>query len=173
MRALIQKVTEAQVAVDGKVVSKIASGLLVLLGISETDTREDLEFLCRKVLNVRLFDNEKTGKPWNWSVMSANKEVLIVSQFTLYAKLKGNKPDFHQAMNGERSEPMYEDFLALARRTHAPDKIKAGVFGAMMHVSLTNDGPVTIQITTDDMVKKSSAKAARTKGHEENKNKVV
>mmetsp|Transcript_1071 Transcript_1071/g.1503 ORF Transcript_1071/g.1503 Transcript_1071/m.1503 type:complete len:219 (+) Transcript_1071:108-764(+) len=157
MKGLIQKVKSASVTVDGKIVSKINRGLLVLLGIQETDKIEDLEYVCRKALNCRLFD--KKGKPWGQSVMGAELEVLVVSQFTLYAKMKGNKPDFHLAMKSNRSEPMYDYFLELARKTYRPDRVFGGEFGAMMDIALVNDGPVTIEICSDGIEhRKSKAK---------------
>mmetsp|Transcript_28283 Transcript_28283/g.45499 ORF Transcript_28283/g.45499 Transcript_28283/m.45499 type:complete len:230 (+) Transcript_28283:78-767(+) len=148
MRGIVQRVASAQVSVDGKVVSKIGRGLMVLLGIKEGDTTLDMEYVCRKLLNMRLFDDD-SGKPWKRSVMDAGLEVLVVSQFTLYCKLKGNKPDFHAAMKSSKSKPMYEGFLDLASRTYQNDRIFGGKFGAMMMVSLVNDGPVTIEICSD------------------------
>ena len=140
-------------SVDGKIVSEIGKGLLVLLGIRNGDTTQDIEYTCRKLLNVRLFpqDGVSKPKPWAASVMEADGEVLVVSQFTLYAKLKGRKPDFHRSLKGELSEPMYESFVRLARETYRDDRIQTGVFGAMMDVSLVNDGPVTIEICSDDV----------------------
>mmetsp|Transcript_25283 Transcript_25283/g.35311 ORF Transcript_25283/g.35311 Transcript_25283/m.35311 type:complete len:226 (-) Transcript_25283:22-699(-) len=152
-----------KVSVDGKVVSKIGRGLMVLLGIKEGDTKLDMEYVCRKLLNMRLFDDD-TGKPWKRSVMSAGLEVLVVSQFTLYCKLKGNKPDFHAAMNSSKSEPMYEEFLDLAAGAYRKDRISGGKFGAMMMVSLVNDGPVTIEICSDSVNHVSSKNKDNRKG---------
>mmetsp|Transcript_18644 Transcript_18644/g.45747 ORF Transcript_18644/g.45747 Transcript_18644/m.45747 type:complete len:221 (-) Transcript_18644:49-711(-) len=158
MKGLIQRVTEAEVTVDGKTISKIGKGLCILLGIKTSDTQQDLEYVCRKVLNLRLF--EKNGQAWKSSVMDSGLEVLIVSQFTLYAKLKGNKPDFHEAMKSSLSEPMYEAFLKLAAKTYSKEKIKGGKFGAMMQVNIKNDGPVTVEVFSDD-VKHAVPKSAR------------
>ncbi len=166
MRLVVQRVRRASVSVDGKIVSEIGKGLLVLLGIRNGDTTQDIEYTCRKLLNVRLFpkDGESKPKPWAASVMEADGEVLVVSQFTLYAKLKGRKPDFHRSLKGELSEPMYESFVRLARETYRDDRIRTGVFGAMMDVSLVNDGPVTIEICSDDVNHQPPKKKTRRGG---------
>ncbi|WP_411027369.1 D-aminoacyl-tRNA deacylase, partial [Salmonella sp. s54925] len=108
MRAIIQRVKRASVTVDGEVVSCIKQGLCVLVGICNDDTRKDLEYIVNKVLKLRLF--EEDGKRWKKSVMDLDYEVLCVSQFTLMSVLKGNKPDFHKAMDGELSKHFYEEF---------------------------------------------------------------
>ncbi|KAG0612480.1 hypothetical protein M758_6G031200 [Ceratodon purpureus] len=132
--------------VDGKTVSEIGHGLLVLVGLLDSDTDVDSEFICRKILNMRLFQNEKTGKPWDQNVMQKNYEVLLVSQFTLYGVLKGNKPDFHVAMPPQLAKPFYESLVQRVRKAYKPDAVKDGVFGAMMKVHLVNDGPVTMNL---------------------------
>ncbi len=108
MKALIQRVKSASVTVDGEVVSSIGRGLCVLVGIHKDDTREQLDTLARKVLAVRAFDDPESGKRWNKSVLDLDLEVLLVSQFTLYHVMKGNKPDFHLAMGGEASKAFYQ-----------------------------------------------------------------
>ncbi|KAK6268682.1 hypothetical protein QUC31_012842 [Theobroma cacao] len=146
MRAVVQRVASASVEVDGRIVSEIGPGLLVLVGLHDSDTESDADYICRKVLNMRLFPNESTGKGWDQSVMQRNYGVLLVSQFTLYGFLKGNKPDFHVAMPPQKAKPFYESLLDKFRKAYQPDAIKDGVFGAVMKVSLVNDGPVTMQL---------------------------
>ncbi|XP_027105447.1 uncharacterized protein [Coffea arabica] len=146
MRAVVQRVASASVEVEGRIVSAIGPGLLVLVGLHESDADSDAEYICRKVLNMRLFPNEKTGKTWDQNVMQKNLEVLLVSQFTLYGILKGNKPDFHVAMPPEKARPFYESVVEKFRKAYTPDVIKDGIFGAMMKVNLVNDGPVTMQL---------------------------
>ncbi|KAF8097420.1 hypothetical protein N665_0289s0009 [Sinapis alba] len=146
MRAVIQRVSSSSVTVDGRIVSEIGPGLLVLIGIHESDTDADADYICRKVLNMRLFTNETTGRGWDQNVMQMNYGVLLVSQFTLYGFLKGNKPDFHVAMPPEKAKPFYASLVERFQRAYKPDAVKDGVFGAMMKVTLVNDGPVTMQI---------------------------
>jgi len=146
MRAVVQRVASASVEVEGRIVSAIGAGLLVLVGLHESDVDSDAEYICRKVLNMRLFPNEKTGKNWDQNVMQINYGVLLVSQFTLYGILKGNKPDFHVAMSPERAKPFYASLVDKFRLSYNPDAVKDGIFGAMMKVNLVNDGPVTMQL---------------------------
>lgn len=146
MRAVVQRVASASVEVEGRIVSAIGPGLLVLVGLHESDADSDAEYICRKLLNMRLFPNEKTGKTWDQNVMQKNLEVLLVSQFTLYGILKGNKPDFHVAMPPEKARLFYESVVEKFRKAYKPDVIKDGIFGAMMKVNLVNDGPVTMQL---------------------------
>uniref|UniRef100_A0A7N0UHV7 D-aminoacyl-tRNA deacylase n=1 Tax=Kalanchoe fedtschenkoi TaxID=63787 RepID=A0A7N0UHV7_KALFE len=146
MRAVVQRVASASVEVEGRVVSRIGPGLLVLVGLHESDTESDADYMCRKVLNMRLFTNEATSKPWDQNVMQKSYEVLLVSQFTLYGVLKGNKPDFHVAMAPQKARPFYESIVERFKKSYREDAVKDGVFGAMMQVSLVNDGPVTMQL---------------------------
>uniref|UniRef100_S4RP72 D-aminoacyl-tRNA deacylase n=1 Tax=Petromyzon marinus TaxID=7757 RepID=S4RP72_PETMA len=133
-------------AVAGEQVSSIGRGLCVLLGISRDDTEREIDFMVRKILGLRVFEGAE-GRPWSSSVAEARGEVLCVSQFTLQAVLKGNKPDFHLAMAGERAEPFYRLFLERLRSAYRPELVKGGwEFGALMRVHIENDGPVTIQI---------------------------
>ncbi|GAB4831344.1 hypothetical protein Ancab_005355 [Ancistrocladus abbreviatus] len=153
MRAVVQRVASASVEVEGRIISEIGPGLLVLIGIRDSDTDSDADYICRKVLNMRLFPNETTGKGWDQSVMQKNYGVLLVSQFTLYGILKGNKPDFHVAMPPEKAKPFYESLVDKFRRGYNPDQIKDGIFGAMMKVNLVNDGPVTMQLDSSQASK--------------------
>ncbi|KAK4770802.1 hypothetical protein SAY87_031334 [Trapa incisa] len=146
MRAVVQRVISASVEVEGRIVSEIGPGLLVLVGLHESDTDSDAEYICRKVLNMRLFPNESTGRGWDQNVMQMNYGVLLVSQFTLYGFLKGNKPDFHVAMPPQMAKPFYESLVERFRKAYSPDAVKDGIFGAKMKVNLVNDGPVTMQL---------------------------
>ncbi|KAK1269467.1 hypothetical protein QJS04_geneDACA008241 [Acorus gramineus] len=153
MRAVVQRVASASVEVEGRKVSEIGPGLLVLVGLHESDVESDAEYICRKVLNMRLFPNEKTGKAWDQSVVQRNYGVLLVSQFTLYGILKGNKPDFHVAMPPQRAKAFYDSLVDRFRRSYNADAIKDGIFGAMMKVNLVNDGPVTMQLDSSQPTK--------------------
>ncbi|KAI9198556.1 hypothetical protein LWI28_018141 [Acer negundo] len=156
MRAVVQRVTSASVEVDGSIVSEIGPGLLVLVGIHEADCESDSDYICRKVLNMRLFPNENTGKGWDLNVMQKKYGVLLVSQFTLYGIMKGNKPDFHVAMPPQKAKPFYESVVDKFRKSYNPDAIKDGVFGAMMKVNLVNDGPVTMQLDSSQTSKNTN-----------------
>jgi len=146
MRAVIQRVSLASVTVDEEVVAKIDKGLLILLGVEDADTQEDVEWLSRKISNLRIFDDEEGQM--NHSVTDIDGELLVVSQFTLHASTKkGNRPSFMQAAKPEVAEPMYDKFVKYLEITAARD-VQKGVFGAIMDVSLVNDGPVTISIDT-------------------------
>ncbi|XP_073484072.1 D-aminoacyl-tRNA deacylase 1 isoform X3 [Aquarana catesbeiana] len=145
MRAIIQRVTQASVTVGEEQVSSIGRGICVLLGISVEDTQKDIDYMVRKILNLRIFADD-SGKHWSKSVMDKQYEVLCVSQFTLQCVLKGNKPDYHMAMPSENAEPFYKDFLEQMRKAYKPELIKDGKFGAYMQVNIQNDGPVTIQL---------------------------
>uniref|UniRef100_A0A1A7WCT0 D-aminoacyl-tRNA deacylase n=1 Tax=Iconisemion striatum TaxID=60296 RepID=A0A1A7WCT0_9TELE len=147
MRAVVQRVTAASVTVGGEQVSSIGRGLCVLLGISGDDTQKDAEYIVRKILNLRLFEDEN-GRAWSKSVMEREFEVLCVSQFTLQCILKGNKPDFHSAMPAELAQPFYCSILENMKSSYKPEMIKDGVFGAYMQLHIQNDGPVTIELTS-------------------------
>ena len=141
MRVVIQRVTHASVTIDGHCKSSIGKGMLVLVGIEEADGQEDIEWLCKKLLNLRIFDDEMGVM--NLSVMDVGGEILVVSQFTLHASTKkGNRPSYIRA---ETAIPLYEQFCdTLSRGLGKP--IGTGTFGADMKVELLNDGPVTICI---------------------------
>ncbi|NXK95593.1 DTD1 deacylase, partial [Formicarius rufipectus] len=132
-------------SVGGEQISSIGRGLCVLLGISLEDTQRELEHMVRKILNLRVFEDE-SGKQWSKSVMDKQYEVLCVSQFTLQCILKGNKPDYHMAMPTEQAECFYNNFLEQLRRAYKPELVKDGKFGAYMQVHIQNDGPVTIEL---------------------------
>ena len=144
MRVLIQRVKRASVTVDGDLISQIAQGLLVLVGICDEDNHEDIEWLTKKISNIRLFDDE--NGVMNLSLMDIDGELLAVSQFTLMASTKkGNLPSYIKAAKPDISIPLYESFCnEMEIALNKP--IKRGVFGADMKVDLLNDGPVTIFI---------------------------
>ena len=141
MKAVIQRVSEASVKVDGKTAGEIAKGLMLLIGIQEDDWKEDADWLVQKILNLRIFGDEE-GK-LNLSLMDINGEILCISQFTLIADYKkGNRPSFIKAARPELAIPLYEHFKNEISRSGL--KTESGIFGANMKVSLINDGPVTI-----------------------------
>nr|WP_319998442.1 D-aminoacyl-tRNA deacylase [uncultured Draconibacterium sp.] len=144
MRVVIQKVKEASVTVEGKKISAIKSGLLILVGIENEDTQEDIDYLVKKSTQLRIFDDE--NGVMNRSVMDVDGDIIVVSQFTLQANTKkGNRPSYIRAAKPDISIPMYENFVA-AMETALGKKVGTGKFGAMMDVALINDGPVTIII---------------------------
>ncbi len=144
MRIVIQKVSKASVAVKDKLISSIKNGLLVLVGIEDADTNEDIEWLVKKMLQLRIFDDE--NGVMNLSVQDINGDVLIVSQFTLHANTKkGNRPSYIRASRPEFAVPMYEKFIEKTEKVLGK-KVGTGIFGAIMDVSLVNEGPVTIII---------------------------
>lgn len=146
MRAVVQRVSEASVTVEGKVISSIRTGLLVLLGIEEADTEEDIEWLSNKIANLRIF-NDDNGV-MNRSLLEVNGEAIVVSQFTLHASTKkGNRPSYIRAAKPDVAIPLYEKFMTVFENKLGK-KVGTGVFGADMKVSLLNDGPVTIIIDT-------------------------
>ena len=146
MRLLIQRVKEAQVVIGGRIHSQISQGLLLLLGIEESDSQEDIDFLVKKTTQIRLF-NDDNGV-MNLSVKEVGGEVLIVSQFTLHASTKkGNRPSYIKAARPEVAIPIYEAFIKQVESLLGK-RVPTGQFGAMMQVSLCNNGPVTILIDT-------------------------
>ena len=146
MRAVIQRVTEATVTINNTGKSSINRGLLVLLGIEEADTHEDIEWLSGKISRLRIFD-DKDGI-MNLSVNDINGEVMVISQFTLHASTKkGNRPSYIKAAKPEIAIPIYNDFIKKLEQD-INRKVKVGEFGAFMQVTLINDGPVTIIMNT-------------------------
>ncbi len=144
MRVVVQRVFEASVVVSGKAVASISKGLLVLLGITHTDTEEDIDWLVKKISQLRIF--EDASGQMNASLQDVQGELILVSQFTLFAGTKkGNRPSYIKAAKPEVAEPLYEAF-GEAMEMSLGKKIGRGVFGADMKVSLINDGPVTIII---------------------------
>ena len=146
MRVVIQKVTQASVSIENQIVGSIDKGLLVLVGIEDGDTNEDIAWLSSKIVNLRVFDDD--NEVMNLSVKEVEGEVLIVSQFTLHASTKkGNRPSYIKAARPEVAIPIYEAFIKQVE-TLLGKRVSTGQFGAMMQVSLCNDGPVTILIDT-------------------------
>lgn len=146
MRAVVQRVSKASVTIEGQEASSIGTGLLVLLGIEEADTQEDVIWLSKKISQLRIFNDDKGIM--NLSVQDIDGETIVVSQFTLHAKTKkGNRPSYIKAARPETAIPLYEQFVkAMESQLGKPGG--SGEFGAMMQVSLVNDGPVTIIIDT-------------------------
>ena len=141
MRIVLQRVAHASVTVDEKVIGKIQRGFLLLVGVTHDDVIEDMEYLVRKIVQMRIFEDEE-GK-LNRSIQDIGGEILSVSQFTLYAETKkGNRPSFSKAAPGDVALEMFEQFNGLLRDTGIP--VETGQFGADMKVELLNDGPVTI-----------------------------
>lgn len=144
MRVVVQRVSEASVSIEGQIYSQIQQGMLILLGIENKDSHEDIDWLCKKIANLRIFSDE--NGQMNKSVLDIKGQVLVVSQFTLHAKTKkGNRPSFIEAARPEIAIPLYETFVK--RLTlDIQSQVMTGQFGADMQVSLCNDGPVTILI---------------------------
>lgn len=148
MRAVVQRVSHAQVSVDGEVVGSIKRGLLILLGVGQEDAEAQVERLWTKISKLRIFDDEN-GKT-NLSLADVSGEVLVVSQFTLYANCrKGNRPSFTQAGAPDEANRLYELFTERARRDIR--RVETGIFGAHMKVELENDGPFTTILDTDEL----------------------
>ena len=148
MRTLIQQVQHASVTIDGQLKTKIGKGLLVLVGIEDRDTQEDIEWLCKKIANLRIFDDE--NGVMNRSVVETEGEVMVVSQFTLHASTKkGNRPSYIHASKPDIAIPMYEAFCA-EMGLQIGKEVQTGTFGADMKVELVNDGPVTIWIDSQN-----------------------
>ncbi|WP_103664302.1 D-aminoacyl-tRNA deacylase [Gracilimonas amylolytica] len=142
MKAVIQRVSSSSVMVDNEITGAINKGLLVLIGIHQDDTKEQMEWICNKISKLRIFEDEE-GK-MNLSVQDVGGGILLVSQFTLYANSdKGTRPSFIEAARPEKAEPMYEEMVDWFK-TNTDLIIQTGEFGAMMNVKLENDGPVTI-----------------------------
>ena len=142
MRVVVQRARQAKVTVDGKVTGAIEHGLMLLVGITHEDTVKDLEYCAKKVANLRIFEDEQ-GK-MNLSIKEVGGSILSISQFTLYGETKkGNRPSFIEAARPEVAEPLYHQFNQLLRETYEI-QVETGIFGAMMDVSFTNNGPVTL-----------------------------
>ena len=142
MKVVIQRVSQATVKVSDKIISEIKLGFLILLGVEKSDSKEDINWLVSKILNLRVFsDNELK---MNLSIKDIKGEIIVVSQFTLHAKTKkGNRPSYIKAANPEQAEPLYEEFI-LQLKNESAVSVQSGVFGANMQVDIVNDGPVTI-----------------------------
>ncbi|WP_340157875.1 D-aminoacyl-tRNA deacylase [uncultured Maribacter sp.] len=148
MRTVIQRVTKASVTVNGEKISAIDGGLLILVGIENTDAQDDIDWLTNKIANLRIFNDE--DGIMNKSLVDVNGDVIVVSQFTLHASTKkGNRPSYIKAARPDVAIPLYEAFIATLE-SKLGKKVGTGVFGADMKVELLNDGPVTIMIDTKD-----------------------
>ncbi len=146
MRVVIQRVSQASVKIKDKVHAQIGDGLMILLGIEETDAQDDIEWLCGKIARLRIFDDD--NGVMNRSITEVKGEVLLISQFTLHASTKkGSRPSYIRAAKPKTAIPLYDKFIGELSRT-TETEVKTGVFGAMMQVSLTNNGPVTLLIDT-------------------------
>lgn len=144
MKTVIQRVSSASVTIDAKIVAEIRTGLLVLIGIEDADNQEDINWLCQKIANLRIFGDE--NDVMNLSVKDIDGEIIVVSQFTLQASTKkGNRPSYIKAAKPEVAIPLYEQFVQQLE-IELGKKVQTGVFGADMKVTLLNDGPVTILI---------------------------
>lgn len=146
MKAVIQRVSEASVTIDGKIVADIQNGLLLLIGITAADTQDDINWLTAKIANLRIFGDD--NEVMNLSLKDTNGDVIVVSQFTLHANTKkGNRPSYINAAKPEIAIPLYENFIS-TMESEIGKKVQTGQFGADMKVALLNDGPVTIIIDT-------------------------
>ena len=142
MKVVIQRVSQARIKVSDKIISEIKLGFLILLGVEKSDSKEDINWLVNKILNLRVFsDNELK---MNLSIKDIKGEIIVVSQFTLHAKTKkGNRPSYIKAANPEQAEFLYKEFILQLKNASAVS-VQSGVFGANMQVDIVNDGPVTI-----------------------------
>ncbi|WP_414619013.1 D-aminoacyl-tRNA deacylase [Calothrix sp. CCY 0018] len=143
MRVIIQRVISSQVAVDGEIIGKIGTGLNLLVAIANTDTEAELDWMARKCLDLRLFPELGEDKPWQKSILEIGGELLVVSQFTLYGDCrKGRRPSMSRSASPEIAENLYNCFVEKLRTSGL--RVETGKFGAMMQVSIENDGPVTL-----------------------------
>ena len=148
MRAVIQRVTQASCTVEGTVTGQIEQGLLILLGVEDEDTAEDMQWLAQKFVNLRIFSDEQGLM--NKSIQDIDGNILLISQFTLFAQTKkGNRPSFIRAARPDKAKPMYEE-MAKYLSNLLGKEVQLGIFGADMKIDLRNDGPVTIMMNTKD-----------------------
>lgn len=146
MRVVVQRVNKSSVTVDGKVVGKIDKGFTLLVGFTQGDTIEDIKYMVKKIVNLRIMDDE--NGVMNKSILDAGGDILSISQFTLYGDAKkGNRPSYIKALGGSEASPMYDQFNEMLRE-HV--KVETGIFGAEMKVMIENDGPVTILLETNE-----------------------
>jgi len=156
MKFVIQRVTSASVEVNREIVGKINKGFLVLIGITHEDTFEIADAMIKKLINLRVFEDE--NEKMNLALKDVNGELLLISQFTLYANCKnGNRPDFLNAAKPEYANKLYEYIIEKCKKENI--NVQTGIFGADMKVNLLNDGPVTIILDSDEILKKSSSNA--------------
>ncbi|KAL0631660.1 D-tyrosyl-tRNA(Tyr) deacylase [Maublancomyces gigas] len=167
MKVIIQRVLSAAVTVDSQVVSSIGKGILVFVAVAPDDTPKEVEYIANRILKLKLWDSED-GSRWKMSVVDMDHQLLLVSQFTLLAKIKkGSKPDFHGACPPALAKDIYTSLLHKTRELYAKEKeltqenknvrVQDGVFGAMMQVALVNDGPVTFEVSTASKDKMGTA----------------
>ncbi|EPY40388.1 D-tyrosyl-tRNA(Tyr) deacylase [Angomonas deanei] len=149
MKAVIQRILRGSVTSEGAVVGSVEKGMSVLVGISREDTKEDMEYIIRKLLGVRIWADE-AGKMWSKNVKEIDGGILLISQFTLMHVMKGNKPDFHHAMNPEAALEMFNTLRDTLRREYAEDKVATGHFQHYMNIEQVMDGPVTLVIDSKD-----------------------
>ena len=148
MRVIIQRVKSSSVKVEGEIIGQIDRGLNLLVGIAATDTEAELDWITRKCLELRLFPDDATDKPWSKSVIDIQGEILVISQFTLYGDCrKGRRPSFSGSAAPDLAEPLYNLFVTKLKQSGL--KIATGKFGAMMEVDIVNDGPVTLVLERD------------------------
>ena len=148
MRVVIQRVSRASVSINNKIKSEIGRGLLVFTGIEESDNETDIDWLCNKIVHLRIFNDE--NDIMNCSVLDVKGSILVISQFTLYAMTrKGNRPSYIRAAHPDLAVPVYNNFLSRLSQL-VNNEVKSGVFGAMMDIELVNDGPVTIIIDSKE-----------------------
>lgn len=148
MRVVIQRVKSSAVKVDGEIIGKIGRGLNLLVGIAASDTEAELDWMTRKCLELRLFQDEAADKPWSKSIVDIQGEILVVSQFTLYGDCrKGRRPSFSNSAAPDAAKPLYDLFVAKLKQSGLT--IATGKFGAMMDVNIENDGPVTLILEKD------------------------
>ena len=146
MRVVVQRVNKSSVTVDGKVVGKIDKGFTLLVGFTQGDTIEDIKYMVKKIVNLRIMDDE--NGVMNKSILDAGGDILSISQFTLYGDAKkGNRPSYIKALGGSEASPMYDQFNEMLRDYV---KVETGIFGAEMRVIIENDGPVTILLETNE-----------------------
>ena len=173
MKFVIQRVTKGCVRVEGQIVGQIGKGLMVLVGLTEGDTEEYIDHVVDKLLNIKLFDDEK-GARWKESVKSLGLDLLLVSQFTLYNTLKGNKPDFHFAMEGNKANELFDKIVKRAKEKYDEKKVQTGKFGEHMFIETEFDGPVTInwEYPTQKLIDNiNNNNVKKGKDNNENKNK--
>lgn len=150
MKVVIQRVKQSEVRIDGAIKAQIGQGLMILVGIEEIDNQEDIEWLCRKIIGLRIFEDQ--NQVMNLSVQDIGGDLIVVSQFTLQASTKkGNRPSYIKAAKPEIAIPLYESFVKCLEENMGK-KVGTGTFGADMQVSLVNDGPVTILIDSQNRV---------------------
>lgn len=167
MRLLIQRVLKGGVTVDGKSVGKIGKGMHILLGVTYGDTEADIQMMAERVLKLNLWEaggkSTATQKSWNSNVVQSGFDIMVVSQFTLYGHLKGNKPDFHMALEHDLANDLYLKFVNYLKSKYVPERIQTGSFGHYMNVELENDGPVAIVLESPPKPEPAAAPKAEAK----------